>query len=198
MLLQGPPTLGRRRGAGGLRHWRRRRRPHRKDACAAPAPVRRRRPRAMGADEGTETDVNRRRTASGPSVAGRAHRLQDRAAGVGFDWPDLDQLQKVSEELGEVQAHLPTGASIPDSRIPRFPGLVRQHSKPSWGTCCSPWSTSVASARFTRRWRSTRRTRNSPGGGRLSRSGRRTGGRRAERRSGSARPDVGRGEAKRS
>ena len=38
----------------------------------------------------------------------RAHRLQDRAAGVGFDWPDVEgPAQKVVEELSEVRAHLP-------------------------------------------------------------------------------------------
>lgn len=38
----------------------------------------------------------------------RAHRLQDRAAGVGFDWPDADgPSEKVAEELAEVRAHLP-------------------------------------------------------------------------------------------
>src|SRR4029078_9622209 len=32
----------------------------------------------------------------------RAFRLQDRAAGVGFDWPDVDgPIQKVEEEVGE-------------------------------------------------------------------------------------------------
>jgi MazG family protein len=37
----------------------------------------------------------------------RAHRLQDRAAGVGFDWPDVDgPAEKVEEELGEVRAEL--------------------------------------------------------------------------------------------
>ena len=37
----------------------------------------------------------------------RAHRLQDRAAGVGFDWPDVDgPAAKVEEELGEVRAQL--------------------------------------------------------------------------------------------
>jgi len=45
----------------------------------------------------------------------RAHRLQDRAAGVGFDWPDVEgPAHKVVEELSEVRAHLPssgTGAS---------------------------------------------------------------------------------------
>jgi nucleoside triphosphate diphosphatase len=37
----------------------------------------------------------------------RAFRLQDRAAGVGFDWPDVEgPLQKVEEELTEVRAEL--------------------------------------------------------------------------------------------
>ena len=37
----------------------------------------------------------------------RAHRLQDRAAGVGFDWPDVEgPAEKVEEELGEVRAEL--------------------------------------------------------------------------------------------
>lgn len=42
----------------------------------------------------------------------RAHRLQDRAAGVGFDWPDAEgPAQKVVEELAEVRAHLPSSGS---------------------------------------------------------------------------------------
>jgi MazG family protein len=37
----------------------------------------------------------------------RAHRLQDRAAGVGFDWPDVEgPAKKVEEELGEVREQL--------------------------------------------------------------------------------------------
>ncbi len=37
----------------------------------------------------------------------RAYRLQDRAAGVGFDWPDTEgPLDKVREELAEVEAEL--------------------------------------------------------------------------------------------
>lgn len=40
----------------------------------------------------------------------RAHRLQDRAAGVGFDWPDVaGPAAKVEEELREVQVHLERG-----------------------------------------------------------------------------------------
>ncbi len=45
----------------------------------------------------------------------RAHRLQDRAAGVGFDWPDVDgPVAKVGEELSEVRAHLPTAGATGD------------------------------------------------------------------------------------
>ena len=37
----------------------------------------------------------------------RAFRLQDRAAGVGFDWPDVDgPIQKIEEELEEVRVEL--------------------------------------------------------------------------------------------
>jgi nucleoside triphosphate diphosphatase len=37
----------------------------------------------------------------------RAHRLQDRAAGVGFDWPDVEgPAAKVEEELAEVRVEL--------------------------------------------------------------------------------------------
>jgi ATP diphosphatase len=37
----------------------------------------------------------------------RAHRLQDRAAGVGFDWPDVEgPAEKVEEELEEVRSEL--------------------------------------------------------------------------------------------
>lgn len=55
----------------------------------------------------------------------RAHRLQDRAAGVGFDWNDVDgPAQKVEEELGEVREQLanhpiertPQGAPVLDDR----------------------------------------------------------------------------------
>src|ERR687895_1040912 len=55
----------------------------------------------------------------------RAHRLQDRAAGVGFDWPDVDgPAEKVDEELREVRHELaaapvavtPHGAPVLDER----------------------------------------------------------------------------------
>lgn len=45
----------------------------------------------------------------------RAHRLQDRAAGVGFDWPDTKgPASKIEEELAEVRHHL-------DARAPLAP-----------------------------------------------------------------------------
>lgn len=43
----------------------------------------------------------------------RAYRLQDRAAGVGFDWPDVQgPMQKVEEELEEVRHELAGGADL--------------------------------------------------------------------------------------
>ncbi|MEP6621892.1 MAG: nucleoside triphosphate pyrophosphohydrolase [bacterium] len=53
----------------------------------------------------------------------RAFRLQDRAAGVGFDWPDATgPAQKVEEELAEVRAEVARGAAasgngVPDPRL---------------------------------------------------------------------------------
>ena len=47
----------------------------------------------------------------------RAHRLQDRAAGVGFDWPDTSgPAGKIEEELAEVRQHLQSrGVPAPHS-----------------------------------------------------------------------------------
>jgi len=48
----------------------------------------------------------------------RAHRLQDRAAGVGFDWPGTEgPAAKVEEELAEVREHL-RGAAVPEPHAP--------------------------------------------------------------------------------
>src|SRR3954470_2425015 len=53
----------------------------------------------------------------------RAFRLQDRAAGVGFDWPDATgPAEKVEEELEEVRAEIgagakPAGHGVPDPRL---------------------------------------------------------------------------------
>ena len=56
----------------------------------------------------------------------RAHRLQDRAAGVGFDWPDVaGPAAKVEEELAEVREELaahpiPPGPPVHDERHARL------------------------------------------------------------------------------
>jgi nucleoside triphosphate diphosphatase len=45
----------------------------------------------------------------------KAYRLQERAASVGFDWPDVaGPLQKVREELGEVERELEAGEPAAD------------------------------------------------------------------------------------
>ncbi len=45
----------------------------------------------------------------------RAHRLQDRAAGVGFDWPNaLGPMEKVREEIEEVAEHIAADGSVVD------------------------------------------------------------------------------------
>ncbi len=59
----------------------------------------------------------------------RAHRLQDRAGGVGFDWPSVEgPMEKVREELAEASAAIadapvefgPSGAPILDGRHARI------------------------------------------------------------------------------
>jgi MazG family protein len=62
---------------------------------------------------------------SGLPALHRAHRLQDRAAGVGFDWPDVEgPAQKVEEELGEVRAEL---AASPPPKASSPPVLDERH-----------------------------------------------------------------------
>ena len=50
----------------------------------------------------------------------RAHRLQERAAGVGFDWPDVrGPIGKVREELSEVESEIATnGAEFDTHGVP--------------------------------------------------------------------------------
>jgi MazG family protein len=49
----------------------------------------------------------------------RAQRLQDRAAGVGFDWPDVEgPSAKVEEELGEVRAELKQSPALKQGSPP--------------------------------------------------------------------------------
>ena len=58
----------------------------------------------------------------------RAFRLQDRAAGVGFDWPDVaGPLRKVEEELDEVRDELPPPS--PEDVVGSAPVSDRQHER---------------------------------------------------------------------
>lgn len=66
-----------------------------------------------GVKEPWEAMKAKRRTSIGEGLPAalpalhRAHRLQDRAAGVGFDWPDVEgPAAKVEEELAEVREQL--------------------------------------------------------------------------------------------
>src|SRR5512132_2484169 len=57
----------------------------------------------------------------------RAFRLQDRAAGVGFDWPDVEgPIQKVEEELQEVRHEL---AAMPPRGPSGAPKYDEQHAR---------------------------------------------------------------------
>ena len=48
-----------------------------------------------------------------------AYRLQERAAGVGFDWPDArGPLEKVKEEVRELEAELSSERTAPRSPLP--------------------------------------------------------------------------------
>ena len=51
----------------------------------------------------------------------RAFRLQDRAAGVGFDWPDVEgPIEKVEEELREVRQELAASPARPAGSPPNY------------------------------------------------------------------------------
>ena len=51
----------------------------------------------------------------------RAFRLQDRAAGVGFDWPTTEgPVEKVHEELEEVKVELQSLGDSPRDKTPRY------------------------------------------------------------------------------
>ena len=51
----------------------------------------------------------------------RAFRLQDRAAGVGFDWPNTEgPVAKVREELAEVETELGKAGDVPRDRAPVY------------------------------------------------------------------------------
>jgi len=66
--------------------------------------------RAEATEEGEEAPGALSGLASGLDPLTRAHRIQERAAGVGFDWPDYRGAgEKVAEELEEVDAALEDG-----------------------------------------------------------------------------------------
>ncbi len=66
---------------------------------------------AKAAAEGREPSVLEGVTAALPALS-RAIKLQNRAARVGFDWPELRPvLDKLEEELGELRRELDNGAS---------------------------------------------------------------------------------------
>jgi MazG family protein len=88
--------------------------------------MRRRHPHLYGLGAPEPWERIKRRERKGAVLAGiiptlpallMAYRLQERAASVGFDWPDIQgPLRKIREELSEVEEHLPgdhSGASRP-------------------------------------------------------------------------------------
>ena len=78
--------------------------------------MRRRHPHLFDLGQGEPWERIKRRERRGRTLAGlvptlppllRAYRLQERAASVGFDWPDVrGPLDKMREELGEVEQEL--------------------------------------------------------------------------------------------
>lgn len=94
----------------------------------------RRHPHLFGLGEKPKTweQGKREPRATGPGITGRgtvsglpptlprllmAYRLQERAAGVGFDWPDAKgPAEKVREELGEVERETANPKGLPDGR----------------------------------------------------------------------------------
>src|SRR5882724_6097130 len=88
-----------------------------------------------------------------------AYRLQERAAGVGFDWPDAKgPMEKVKEEIGELERE-----TLKDSLTVAGRG---KRLKTKSAICSSPSSTSRASWRSTRARHSSGRTTSSGGGSR--------------------------------
>jgi MazG family protein len=78
-----------------------------------------------GAREPWEKMKSRKRESIGDGLPAslpplhRAHRLQDRAAGVGFDWPDVEgPAKKVEEELEEVREQLVGHVPLAPSAAP--------------------------------------------------------------------------------
>jgi MazG family protein len=102
------------------------------------AKMRRRHPHLFDMGDAIPWEQIKRRERRGQVLAGLvprlpslllAFRLQERAASVGFDWPDVDgPLQKVREELTEVEEEI--GASQPAKRKGTDPNATEQPSDP--------------------------------------------------------------------
>ncbi|HKU60652.1 MAG TPA: nucleoside triphosphate pyrophosphohydrolase [Gemmatimonadales bacterium] len=101
--------------------------------------MRRRHPHLFDLGTAEPWERIKRRERRGRTLAGlvptlppllRAYRLQERAAGVGFDWPDVDgPLAKVREELAEVEQELARRPLDPPHAQPADPNTP--HAPPS-------------------------------------------------------------------
>jgi MazG family protein len=98
------------------------------------AKMRRRHPHLFDLGDAEPWERIKRRERRGRTLAGlvptlppllRAYRLQERAAAVGFDWPDVQgPLDKMREELSEVEEELgrcPPPTASPDAADPNAP-----------------------------------------------------------------------------
>jgi len=98
--------------------------------------MRRRHPHLFDLGQAEPWEQLKRRERSGHVLRGivptlpsllMAYRLQERAASVGFDWPDVTgPLSKVREELDEVADHLATegNSAQPEDPDPNAPGRI--------------------------------------------------------------------------
>jgi len=100
--------------------------------------MRRRHPHLFDLGEGEPWERIKRKEREGRTLAGitptlppllKAYRLQERAASVGFDWPYASgPLEKVREELGEVEGELARRRPAPTRRLadadPNAPGTA--------------------------------------------------------------------------
>ena len=98
--------------------------------------MRRRHPHLFKLGEAEPWEQIKRRERKGHVLSGivptlpdllMAYRLQQRAASIGFDWPDaIGPAQKVREELEEVEQELRVGksASLPADEDPNAPGSI--------------------------------------------------------------------------
>jgi MazG family protein len=99
--------------------------------------MRRRHPHLFNLGDGEPWERIKRKERQGRTLAGitptlppllKAYRLQERAASVGFDWPDASgPLEKVREELAEVEGELARGPGRASPRAdadPNAPGAA--------------------------------------------------------------------------